>query len=215
MLTRRQALGCSAASAIPVFAYAQPATGLQNLGMVAILSSHGKCLQGKSNGELHASQDFSKRGAEETWFLVGVDTPNHIYALYNFATGNFLSVLVNGCAGSTTTILGPGQQWTIESGKSYGILNAFMIINKSSGFLLGGNAQGDNTSCGGEVNCSTTKSQIAPGQFADSTWGGWWTMTSVGAPAPSNGIWNQVDGFFAGMANKVSPADVAALLAAI
>ena len=214
MLGRRLFVHGAAMTATVSSAIAQPATGLTNLGMVGIKSSHGRYLQAHAdNGELHVSNDH--RNEEETWFIVQVDTPSSKYAFYNWKSGNFLTTVTSGCARSNTNIVGPGGQWILKSGKPHGFLNAFMIENAGNGFLLGGNNAGDDTACGGEVNCSTTEGQISIGQLSDIRWGGWWTMEPATTPSQGHDVWNTVGGAVAGFANKITPADVEKILAAI
>src|SRR5262245_5448623 len=95
-----------------------------NLGMVGIQSIYGRYLQAHTDGEMHASND--QRNEEETWFLVTVDQRQHVYALYNWRNGKFLSKSGK-CAVANSTVLGPAQKWILISGKPFGFENVVAI----------------------------------------------------------------------------------------
>jgi hypothetical protein len=185
------------------------AQGLQNLGMVGIQSVHGRFLQAHTSGELHASN--SKRNEEETWFLVQVDRAKHIYALQNWRNGKYLSKSGGNCAPAAATTLSVREQWELVPGQRFGIANAVAIRSVADGTYLGANPPGRDTNCGGEAAAG---SAAAP-PSNQGMWPGWWVLTPATEPSPGKDAWNTIGGVFAGIAAKINPADVVALLAAI
>ena len=178
-----------------------------NLGMVGIRSTHGRYLQAHAdNGEMHASNEH--RNEEETWFLVEVSRAQHLYAIYNWSNGKFMSKKTNGCAPADNTTLSHSETWVMVSGKPFGVLNAVAFKSSVDGTFLGANSAGDDTNCGGEVAAQSTV-----GPVADGNWAGWWVISPADKPSPGRDFWNTVGGVVSGFANKVSPADVAAVIA--
>ena len=198
-----------AATAIAISFTTAPALALTNLGMVGLQSTHGRFLQAHTDGELHASNEH--RNTEETWFLVEVDRPNHVYALYNFRNGKYLSEQDNGCAPAVSTTLSPREQWVIVSGRPYGIQNAVALKSVVNGRYLGALEPGHDESCGGEVGAHDP----ATPPMNNGGWPGWWVVSPATTPEPGHDFWNTVGGVVTGIVNQISPADVAALLAAL
>lgn len=189
----------------PAYAFAQ-----SNLGMVGIKSVYGRYLQAHTDGEMHASNEH--RNEEETWFLIEVDKPNHIYALLNWRNGKFMSKRTNGCAPAVSTTLAPSEQWVLVSGRTFGVVNAVAFRNVADGTYLGANAPGaDTPNCGGEV----ASGRADPPPQNNGAWPGWWVMEGATTPAPGKDFWNTVGGTFQGIVNNINIADVAAVLAAI
>ena len=187
----------------------QPISGhsLVNLGMIGTRSIYARYLQAHTDGELHASNPH--RNEEETWFLIQVDQPSRVYALQNWRTGQFMSKLTGGCARANSTTLGVPEQWELVAGAKFGVLNAVAFRSRRDGTYLGANGPDDDDSeCGGEVAARDPRTPPAN----DGRWPGWWVVEPATEPAPGKDIWNTVGGFFAGIAAKISPADVIALL---
>jgi len=160
--------------------------GQANLGMIGVKSVHGRYLQAHTDGELHASNEH--RNEEETWFLIGVDKPNHVYALLNWRNGKFMSKGTNGCAPAVSTTLAPSEQWVLVSGRTFGVVNAIAFCNRADGTYLGANRPGDDTNCGGEVAAGST---AAPPQN-NGAWPGWWVIEGATPPSPGRDFWNTV-----------------------
>jgi hypothetical protein len=184
---------------------------MKNLGMVAIKSAWGAFLQAHTGGELHASNFH--RNEEETWFLIEVDAPQRIYSIYNWRNGNFMSKRGN-CAPAVAAVLGPTEQWRLESGRPYGVLNAVIFRCIADNTILGTNAPGDDSECGGEV---TSRDVWGPGGIPipvnNSSWGGWWVIEPATAPTPGRDFWNTIGNAVAGILNQITPADAATLAA--
>jgi hypothetical protein len=145
-----------------------------------------------------------------------VDETKSLYAFCNFETGGFLVDNNGGCAAGITKILGPQVQWFLRSGKPHGFINAFRLVNFGSGKLLGANRPTQNVpqNCRGEVNCVITEPQSTPAQLADTTWGGWWTISPARERKKGKDLCNTVGGAVQGVLNNIKPADVAAVIAA-
>jgi hypothetical protein len=185
------------------------AQGATNLGMVGVQNSKSKYLQAHyPDGELHSSNRH--RNEEETWFLVEVDGPGHIYALYNWRNGQFISKKADGCAPANSAVLGDTEKWEMVSGKPYGVVNAVALRQVQDHTYLMGNDAGQNTHCGGEVASELT---VAPPHNSD--WPGWWVLTPATTPSPGSDFWNTVGGAVVGAINAIKPADVAAVITAI
>jgi hypothetical protein len=182
---------------------------MTNLGMVALRSVHNAFLQEYSGGNLHASNGH--RNEEETWFLVEVDAPKHHYAMYNWKHGQFISKEKGNCASATSTTLTIKETFEMISGAPYGVLNAAALKFVYDGTLLRAHPPGqDEHGCGGEVSAKTGGNPVA-----DGNWSGWWVLDSVDEPKPGQDAWNVIGGFLAGVANKVTPADIGKLFIAI
>jgi hypothetical protein len=180
---------------------------MTNLGMVGFKSLWGAYLQAHSdNGEMHASN--MDRNEEETWFLVEVDKPNHLYAIYNWSNGNFMSKGTNGCAPAVSTVLGVRETWRVYSGAQYGVLNAICFQSTADNTFLGTNSPGNDSPCGGGV-----AAQGDLGPVAQENWVGWWVPVAATAPSPGKDFWNTVGNAVAGIVNQISPADVVSFLA--
>jgi hypothetical protein len=182
---------------------------MKNLGMVSLKSIHGHHLQAHTDGELHGSNDG--RNEEETWFLIEVNPANHVYALQNWRNGKYLSLQSDRfCARASSAVLSPTEQWVFVPGAAMGVVNAVAIKALTTGTFLRTNNAGDDTRCGGEVAANSPE-QPRPTNH----WNGWWVMAGVGAPSPGRDFWNTVGGAVGDIANKINPADVAAILATI
>jgi hypothetical protein len=183
---------------------------MQNLGMIGLKSRDGAYLQAHTDGELHASN--MHRNEEETWFLIEVDKVNHIYALSNWRTGRFISKSWGvGCAPATGVLLGVPEQWTMISGTPYGFPNAVALKSVRDGTFLGANHPGDDDPyCHGEVNAA-----VPDGPYANADWGGWWVPEAAKEPSPGSDVWNTIGGAITGIANSISPVDVAVLIASL
>jgi hypothetical protein len=181
---------------------------MTNLGMIGIKSIYGAYLQAHSdNGEMHASNEH--RNEEETWFLVEVDKANHLYAIYNWSNGKFMSKSTS-CAPAVSTVLGIRETWRVYSGADYGVLNAVCFQSAADSTFLGTNSPGNDTPCGGEVSA-----QGDLGPVAQENWVGWWVPGAATAPSAGNDFWNTIGNAVAGIINQITPADVASFLAAL
>jgi hypothetical protein len=179
---------------------------VRNLGLVGVKSVHGRYLQAHSdNGQLHASNEH--RNEEETWFLIEVDQAQH-YALCNWSNGKFMSKQGGPCAPANSTVLSDRETWRLISGVPYGVLNAVCIQSKADGKNLGDGTGPDHDSeCGGEVSAHD-----GGPPSRDPAWPGWWVFESATPPPPGRDLWNTVGNAVAGVVNKISAADVAALI---
>lgn len=182
--------------------------GLVNLGMVSFRTNSGRYLQAHSdNGEMHASNE--KRNEEETWFLVQVDAVKHIYAIYNWSSGKFISKnTASGCAPADVTSISKTEEWVLVSGVPFGILNAVALKSLADGTYIGANPPAHDDKCGGEVAARSTQSPLVR-----PTWPGWWTLAPATEPSPGKDAWNTAGNFLLGIANKISPADIAKVFA--
>jgi hypothetical protein len=193
-----------------------------NLGMIGIQSAWGAYLQAHTDGEMHASNN--SRNEEETWFLVQLDQATKEVALQNWRTGRYLRkdrTNIKGCARADATVISPTETWRLESGQPFGVQNAVVIRSVADGTILGTNNPGndDPGGCGGEV--TSRDNWGAPGSGApniipsnNSMWGGWWVITpATTIPSPGQDAWNVIGGIFNNIANKISPADFAAIAA--
>lgn len=181
---------------------------MTNLGMVGVKSVFGAYLQSYSDTSMHASN--MDRNEEETWFLIEVDKANHLYALCNWKYGKFMSKSTS-CANATSTVLGTAETWRVYSGQPYGIQNAVCFQSTLDNTFVGTNSPGNNYApCGGEVGA-----QGSDGPVGQENWVGWWVIETATTPSPGTDVWNTVGGAIAGIANQISPADVAGLLAAL
>jgi len=187
---------------------------MTNLGLVGIKSTHGRYLQAHSdNGEMHASNP--SRNTEETWFLYEIDKDQHHYALMNWSNGKFMSHPGGTqCAPANAQILTNSEIWEMVSGVAFGALNAVAFKSLSDGAYLGAYGPGQNTPCGGEVGCGDPNPPEARGD-----WPGWWVVEPAGTPETGHDLWNRVGSWVTALGqnvlNKLSPADVAAVLQAI
>lgn len=209
MLMRNRIRGLLAVGLVATVGYAPLAIaqGMANLGMVGVKSVHGRYLQAHTDGEMHASN--GSRNEEETWFLIQVDAQKHLYALYNWRTGNFMSKNIgSNCAPAVSTTLSATEEWILVPGKNYGVVNAVAFRSLADNTFLGANPPGNDTNCGGEVAAGSP----APPQ-QNGRWPGWWVMEPATAPTAGNDAWNGIGRVFQSIANKINPADVAALIA--
>ena len=187
---------------------------LTNMGMIGIKSTHGRYLQAHSdNGEMHASNQ--NRNTEETWFLYQVDKAQKQYALMNWSNGWFMSHKAGTqCAPANAQVLTNSEIWILVDGAPLGALNAVAFKSLSDGAYLGAYGPGQDTPCGGEVGCGDPSAPQARGD-----WPGWWVMEPASAPAQGRDVWNTVAGaitaFGSQIINKLSPADIAAVLTAL
>lgn len=149
------------------------AVSVGSLGLVGITSTHARFLQGKDNGELHASRET--RSTEETWALYEVG--EGIFALKNYEYNKFIAQYTDGCARSTQTAVSPACMFRIINGSEYGQPTKVAIRSVTSNNFLGANGPGQDTQCGGEVGCGDSR-----GPSRDPNWPGWWLMDSVTAP---------------------------------
>jgi len=194
-------------------------TVVSNLGMIKIQSYEGYYLQAHGdNGELHASR---MRAMEETWFLIQVESAKHIYALYNWNNGKFLSKVSNGCATASSTKLGATERWILESGRPYDMGHAVIVRSAFDGTILNTNParQNDNT-CHGEIFArdNWSKSGNATGKLkipTDYDWGGWWVISKAGIPEKGDKVWNSTGGAVLGINNNISPADIKTVFMAL
>jgi len=186
---------------------------MKNLGMVGIRSVYNRYLQAhEDNGELHASNP--NRNEEETWFLVDLEVdendPNS-YAIYNWKNGQFLSKVDAQCARANSTTLSGPQTWNMILGQDYGVLNAVAFQSAIDGAFLRTEAPGNDTDCGGEVAAFDKNGPpVANGQ-----WPGWWVLSPATEPTAGKDPWNIVGGYVEGILNKVTPADIVKLIAAL
>ena len=184
---------------------------MENKGMVGVKSVFGRYLQANSgNGEMHASNE--RRNEEETWFLIEIDAAQHIYALQSWKYGKFMRKnRENGCANAESTVISPTEQWILHSGQAAGVVNAVAFRSVVDRTLLGSNRPGqDDNPCGGEVSARDAGEIGRTGE-----WPGWWVLEPAETPSPGRDPWNTVGGFFEGMVNRLTAADVAAIIAAI
>lgn len=188
--------------------YGQSPSGLTNLGMVGVRNVDGAYLQAHyPDGEMHSSNQH--RNEEETWFLFEVDKANHVYALMNWRNGKFMSKRGD-CVPADSTALGDVAKFTFVSGKKWGVLNAVAMRSNVDKSYVWGDHAGHDTPCGGEVECRRTDDPSG-----DTHWIGWWVLEPANAPSPGKDFWNTVGGAVQGAVNKISAADVAAVIAAI
>jgi len=189
-----------------------PITVVANLGMIKIQSHEGYYLQARTeNGELHASR---MRATQETWFLIQVEAAKHIYALYNWENGKFLSKTSNGCATASSAALGPTEKWVLESGRQYDMGHAVIVRSAFDGTILDTNPAGQNDStCHGEIfaHDNWSKNGNAMGKLkipTDYDWGGWWVISKAGIPEKGEKVWNSTGGAVLGIGNNINPADI-------
>src|SRR5262249_28043474 len=124
MRTSTQATVIGAVLACMWWAGISAASAQVNLGLVGMRSAWGAYVQAQPDGTLHARTTTVQ--AEATWFLIRVNGPKKIYALYNWHNGQFMSKRGH-CAAAVATVLGPTEQWRLVSGKRYGMVNAVMF----------------------------------------------------------------------------------------
>ncbi|MCW3479116.1 hypothetical protein OL229_06005 [Neisseriaceae bacterium JH1-16] len=196
-----------------------PITVVSNLGMIKIQSYEGYYLQAHAdNGELHASR---MRAMEETWFLIQIEAAKHIYALYNWNNGKFLSKTSNGCATASSTRLGPTEKWIFESGRPYDMGHAVIVRSAFDGTILNTNSAGQNdVTCHGEIFArdNWSKDGNATGNLkipTDYDWGGWWVISKAGIPEKGEKVWNSTGGAVLGIGNNINPADIQTVFMAL
>jgi hypothetical protein len=180
---------------------ALPMEASTNLGMVGIRGIYGYYLQAHTDGEVHASNPH--RNEEETWFLIEFDATRHIYALYNWRNGKFLTKTGN-CVVANSTLLGNAQKFEMISGALYGFENAVALRSLVDGSFIGTRDGGNDTPCGGEVDAWDTNTAL----MRQANWPGWWVFSPATAPTPGRDSWNRVGGVVSGIANKLNPADI-------
>jgi hypothetical protein len=216
----------------------EPNAGVKNLGMVGVKSIYGSYLQayyysnwnwlfgaGNEAGQLHASNPH--RNEEETWFLDEIDHENHIFALYNWRNGNFISkeYYANNdtdhgsavqagnygpCVPTKLSTLTVSEQWVMVPGQNFGVPNAVAFRSLVDGSYLHANAPNNNFNCGGEV--ATIFDQ--PPQN-DGRWEGWFIMEPADAPSRGTDVWNYIGGKLDNILNKITPADIGKLLSSL
>lgn len=178
------AVSIAAIACLETIATAQ-ATEKRNLGLVAVKNEHGTWLQAWDNGEVHVNRN---RGAEETWFLIAVNRPQHIYAFASYRTGGFLIKQVGsvGCVNAGSAQLSAAAEWKVIPGKPH--VDAVALRNVADGTLLsdsGGLGKNFRTDVcpGGEA--SATSTTIPPGPSR--SWSGWWDLRTVDKPEQNPG----------------------------
>ncbi|MDN0085314.1 hypothetical protein QU487_21675 [Crenobacter sp. SG2305] len=196
-----------------------PITVVVNLGMIKIQSYEGYYLQARAdNGDLH---DSRMRANQETWFLIQVEATKHIYALYNWENGKFLSKTSNGCATASSTALGPTEKWILESGRPFGMGHSVIVRSAYDSTILNTNPAGQNDStCHGEIVArdNWSKDGNAAGKLkipSDYDWGGWWVISKAGIPEKGEKTWNSVGGAVLGISNNINPADIQTVFMAL
>jgi len=182
----------------------------QNLGMIGVKSVYGYYLQAHTDGEMHASNPHQNQ--EETWYLIEVDGPNHIYALLNFRNGMFMSKRAHTCVPANGTVLGQAEKWEMISGHPYGIENAVAFKSLADGTYLGTQDGGHDVSegCGGEVNAVVTDLN------SDEHWPGWWVISqTTDPPQPGSNVLSTLGNVLGGVFGQLGPADVVSFLASL
>ncbi len=133
-------------------------------GLIAIKTSNGRFLQAYTNGEVHGSNNSCN--SEETWVLVEISKKEHLVALRNYRTGNYLRPVNDYVRADNKD----AYNWTLKKlGKDRYTFQA------ADGTYLRSNKPGDNHGgAGGEV----WRSADAPAEAS-------WTIEP--ARTPSNG----------------------------
>ena len=176
-----------------------------DLGLVSLKSIHACYLQAKTDGEMHASNKHHDE--EETWHLIEVDKPHHIYALLNWRNHMYMSKS-GACVPANKTVLTRSEQFILVSGVKYEARNAVALKSVADGAYIGGGVPGEDNECHGEVG-GTDK---ADPPYNNGLWPGWWVIESVGEPKTGDDFWTGIGKVFDGIATKVSGADVVALI---
>ncbi len=190
---------------------------MQNLGLISLNSNYnpGGHLQGTTGGDAWVHASNSGVNEEETWFLFQIDVNAHTYALEVWRSGKFLSRHGGGSTNHRVQAnaggIGPNETWKLVKGDPWGRPGSVALQSVvDSTWLLtnspGNNAAGEN----GEVYV-----EIDNGPASGAGWPGWWYIEGRPVPSPGHDVWNTIGGAVAGVVNKVSAADIAALIAAL
>lgn len=117
-----------------------------NVGQVKLISSYGRLLQAHSdNGEMHASQDPDKVGAEERWNVFRWD--DGLISLANYSNTRFLTCTDQGQAVADRAQAGPWERWTLVAAGD----GLHIGLRSWRNTYLCGQAPGNDTRWGGEV----------------------------------------------------------------
>lgn len=145
------------------------------VGIVGVVSCHGRFLQSYDDGEMHASKQ--ERGDAETWVLWQIDWDRREYALQNKKTGLYLSKSDVKCVAANKNSPGLAGKWTVINGDQHHMPGR-VAFRAYDGTIMGSHAPRVCTGCGGEIMAADRPCPSVGAK--DERWPGWFSLTTVG-----------------------------------
>jgi len=158
------------------------------IGQFEFISWHGRLLQAKTDGEMHASQDVDKVGEEERWNVYTWNDGK--ISFQNYRTNRWLCAEPSGKAICNRDQPSEWEQWTLFS-----IGNGRVAFLNHHGKWLCAQAPGNNSKYAGEVIADRTNR---------AEWESFLMVPSAGIPIRNESWWNDVNSTLQ-IAGKVVP----------